>query len=289
MSKNSETITLNSSNIIPFSNNSKFEYSFSSSVNLINKTVGVQSISIYYSWYNINASLYNNHRFQYKWFDANGELNDIFTIIIPDGNYDITALNLFIQASMTGNGHYTTYGGEKQFYISIIDNPTYYSFQITFTPMYSADQISQNNPVLRGSNTWAFPSTPTTPQLIVNSTGNFGKIIGFSAGVYPDTPQSIKTRINSNQTPEISPITSIIVRCSLVKNSFSIPNDILYTFSQGSSSFGDLIEIKPSYLSTSNITNGSYNSFTLQLFDQNYKPINIIDNQILITLVIQDK
>lgn len=289
MSKNSETITLNESNIVPFSHNSKFEYAFTSSVNFKNKVVGIQSISLYYSWYNINASLYNNHKLQYKWFDTNGELNDVFTITIPDGNYDINALNLYIQSTMTTNGHYTTFNNEKQFYISMVDNPTYYSFQITFTPMYSQSQITQNNPIIKGNNTWEFPLNPLTPQLIINSTNNFGKILGFTAGAYPDVPQNVKFRINSNITPEISPITSIIARCSLVKNSFSIPNDIIYTFSQGSASFGDLIEIKPSYLSTNNITDGSYNSFSLQLFDQNYKQIHIIDKQILITLVIQDK
>ena len=52
----SNTIVLNSSNIVGIDNNTMV-YDFPSSVNFKNHKVAVESISINYSWYNISAAL----------------------------------------------------------------------------------------------------------------------------------------------------------------------------------------------------------------------------------------
>ena len=50
------TIVLNSTNIVSGSNNSSLTYRFPNSVTFDDHQVAVQSVSMYYSWTNINAT-----------------------------------------------------------------------------------------------------------------------------------------------------------------------------------------------------------------------------------------
>jgi hypothetical protein len=65
-------------------------------------------------------------------------------------------------------------------------------------------------------------------------------------------------------------------------------NDILYSFSIGSTLYADNISEKPNMLNWCNIADGQYNEITIQFFDQNYGFMNIRDAQVLITLIIED-
>ena len=71
MSNNSlrgqSVIILNQSNVDTSNpNNNSLSNSFPSSINLANTQIAVSSISMYYSWANVSASL-NNNKFSYKW------------------------------------------------------------------------------------------------------------------------------------------------------------------------------------------------------------------------------
>ena len=59
-------------------------------------TIAVSHINLFYSWFNI-TKVYNNNKFQYVWWDINGELTDIIDVVIPDGYYSINTLNEFLQ------------------------------------------------------------------------------------------------------------------------------------------------------------------------------------------------
>ena len=97
------TIILNSNNVVSGKNNSTLTYNFPSSVLFDNHKIAVHSISIYYSWCNISSALGNN-TFSYKW--VNGGTETIKTIIIPNGLYEITDINNFLQFNFIQNGHY---------------------------------------------------------------------------------------------------------------------------------------------------------------------------------------
>jgi hypothetical protein len=101
-----ETVFLNSSNLANRDNN-RLVYRFQQSVKFKKAKVALKSLSIYYSWFNISAD-YRNNSFQYNWFDPSGELTDVRTITIPDGNYDISTLNEYLQSKLIANQHYVT-------------------------------------------------------------------------------------------------------------------------------------------------------------------------------------
>jgi len=64
-----KTIVLNSTNLVNNGLNNQFVYVFPNSVNIKNSYIAVASVAIYYSWFNISASLGNNS-FSYTWYSA---------------------------------------------------------------------------------------------------------------------------------------------------------------------------------------------------------------------------
>lgn len=291
MGKQSQTILLNQKNVVEGSNNSKYEYMFKYPTQFENQEVALVSLAMYYSWYNINAQLYNNNLLQYKWID--GTVHDV---IFDNGKYQLTDIVKFIKYVMKANKHYVTTdaaGNDMLFYFDLIENPPYYCFQFLMDPLPSLAQTRSavDVPILfkAPDATWNFPSTPKTFQFLFPTTSNFNKLLGFNYGYTPNIPTSNAWTPNSDFTPVITPCNALVLRCNLVNNALSVPNDVIYTFTQGMTQFGDLIEKMPTNLVFSPVANGTYPSISITFMDQNYQPVQILDSQLLITLLIQDK
>ena len=280
-------ILINSSNLVAGTNNSKYEYSFPTTKVLNNSAVAMHSLQMYYSWYNINSSLYNNHQFKYKWWDSNGDMVDTFTVTIPDGYYTIPTLNLFFQSVMLKNLHYLydTIAKKNIFFLEFVENATYYSIQLNSVPMYQSGSVPVD---ITKSGTWIYPTNQETAIVTILSTGNFKDLVGFNAGSFPATLQSTLYQKLSDYTPQISPVTSVIVRCNLVNNDSAIPNDVLYSFTAGTSEWGSIIDVKPNNIYFSNIPNGTYSKIALTFYDQNHRSMHIQDPQLLMTLIIKE-
>ena len=60
----------------------------------------------YYSWTNINSSPLGNNIFSYTW--KVGSTVTTYTVTIPDGLYEISDLNSYLQYKFIANGHYLT-------------------------------------------------------------------------------------------------------------------------------------------------------------------------------------
>lgn len=281
-----KNILINSSHVIAGSNNSKYVYKFQTPETFTDHAIALNTLNCYYSWYNINSSLYNNNVFQYKWFDNSGALNTTKTVTIPDGFYSINSINLYLQSVMLANGHYLydTVAKKNIFFIEFISNPTYYAFQLNMTPMYASGSVPAT---ITKAGSWAYPTSQRTAQVIINSTNNFKQLIGFDAGTYPSGTVTTLFQQLSQNTPVISPCTSLVIRCNLVRNDLANPNDVLYSFTQGNSNFGDLLDERPSTVYYSPVQNGTYNEIVLTFLDQNFNPVHIKDSQMLITIMIK--
>lgn len=282
-----KNILINSSNVISGSNNTKYVYKFDQPQVFENNSIALSSLQIYYSWFNINSQLYNNNVFQYKWFNSSGVLSSTFTVTIPDGFYSITSINLYLQDIMLANGHYLydTTTKKNIFFIEFVENSTYYGFQLNMAPMYALGAVPSN---ITKKGTWQYPPTQRTAQLIINSTNNFGTLTGFDSGTYPSGTVSTLFQQLSQNVPIISPVSSVIMRCNLVRNDLANPNDVLHSFTTNLASFGDVLNIEPFSLVWSPIQKGTYGQITISFFDQNYNPMVIKDNQLLMTIVIKD-
>ena len=282
-------LILNSTNVVANSNNTKFIYQFPSAVKFEEGSqIAVSSINMFYSWFNINGNLYNNNTFSYVWFDATGALTVTVKVVIPNGNYSIATLNDYIQSVLVTNGHYIvqTSTGKFVYHIEMLTNPTYYAVQLNVYYMMTQATATASG-YTKGSNTWIFPATNLCPQVIIPSTNTFKSLIGFNSGNYPSTSASTSQSFLSAVTPTLSPVSSVVMTCSLCEQKYSLPDNVLFCFTSGNTSFGDMINIQQSALSFVNIRSGTYNQVQISLTDQNYGMMNINDPQLVIMLTIR--
>jgi hypothetical protein len=131
-----------------------------------------------------------------------------------------------------------------------------------------------------------FPATLKTPQLLVASNA-FRNIIGFNAGTYPAVVQTTTYSVLSSFTPQVSPVQSVILSCSLLNNRYSNPSTLLYSFSPAGVNFGNLIESNPNQYSFVPIQDGNYPNFDIQFLDQNFNPLAINDTNLVVMLLVE--
>ncbi len=75
----------------------------------------------------------------------------------------------------------------------------------------------------------------------------------------------------------------------MVNNPVVSPSDILDAFQISNTTFGANINYSPSVEKFVKLTKGSYSSMIITQTDQNNNPINLIDPNILITLLFRSK
>lgn len=274
-------IVLNSTNVVSGSNNSKYRFRFASTTSFQNDQIALSNINIYFSWFNITTQ-YNNNFFQYIWTDGGGGYT--YDVLIPDGAYEISTLNAYFQFIMVQNGHYLV-DDQKNFvyYAEIVLNPTFYAVEIKTYPLPTALPTGWTNPA-----GVMFPTVASTPQVIVPAT-NIRTLLGFDAGTYPSAVQSTAYNVLSQNTPQVATVQSVILLCSLLNNTLTNPNTFLYSIAPSNTQFGQLISVAVPELIFTDIVSGSYDSFEITLVDQNYVPLVVKDNNLIIQLVVRKR
>lgn len=284
-----ETVFFNNSHIVN-RNNNRLVYRFTNSTKFKGCKVALKSIHMYYSWFNISTE-YNNNQFQYTWFDSAGVLNQTITITIPSGNYSIETLNEYLQSQLITRGHYVTRTVNGQtsniYFFELLANSTFYKFQINCYPMPTAAQNTATYQYVKpAGSTWVYPAVSTTPQIIIQSTNNFKTLLGFNPGSYPSVVQQTKYDVVGQLIPQIDPVSSLLLHCSLVNQKYSYPNTILYSFTNNSEAFGAVLSVEPNALSWARVEDGSYNEISISITDQNYNEIVILDPMISVAILI---
>ena len=94
---------MNSSNLVQDGQNNKLIYKFPNSVVFKNNSIAVSSVSMYYSWFNISRAFMNN-TFSYSW--TQGTTITTYQVVIPDGLYEISQINAYLQFVMISNNTY---------------------------------------------------------------------------------------------------------------------------------------------------------------------------------------
>lgn len=271
-----KTIILNSKNST--SDVSKFTYKFPTTINFPKHEIALVNASVFYSWNNI-TSAYANNKFSYVWPVGNQTVN----ITIPDGFYTTAQINAYLQSIMVSNGHYLISGSNYVYYLELIENPSLYAIQLNSYPIPSVLPAGYSAP----ANWPGYPALASTPQFVVVQ-NDFTKIIGFNVGTYPTIVQASSYSKTSDFTPQISPVSSVILSCSLVDNKFSIPADVFFCFTPDKP-FGSLLDIRPYSFSWNEIAPGSYGQFDVVFYDQNFNLLKLKDTQIVIILAIRER
>lgn len=276
-------LILNSSSLVNDNNKSnKYRYSFpTGSVSFNNSKVAVSNINIYYSWFNITASANNN---SYQIIHPTLAGSTTLTITMPDGFYDIASINSYLQQELISNSFYLlNASGDYVYYAEFVSNANYYAIQYNAYEVPTALPAGWSNPA-----GMTFPAAAARPQLVVLA-NSFTDIIGFTAATYPAVLAGNNYSVLSSYTPQITPIQSLILSCTLLNNRYSNPSTILYSFTPGGATFGNLIESSPNQLSFVDIVDGNYNFFEVRFLDQDFNDVELNDSNLVIQLLIKTK
>ena len=276
------TLIFNNTNVVAGSNNSKYTYNFvGGGFQFVSgDKICVQTIQIPYSWFNISSSNGNNS-FGYK-------LNGItYTINLQNGFYQTSDLNNILQANLIANGHYLVDNyGNNVYFCQLSTNISLYGIQFDSFPIPASLPSGYTNPSNVLYNTVVI-STPTTIQLIIPST-QITSLLGFSAGTYPSVSQTTTYSVVSNKTPNLTPVNSVVIRCSAIYNNQVLPSDILYSFSPNVS-FGSNILISPTVEGWISCKEGTYSNIDITFVDQNFTSMLMNDSNICVQLLIKSK
>jgi hypothetical protein len=282
---NNETvypIILNTASVVNDIFKNKYIYTFpSGSVKFQNSKVALGNISMYYSWFNISVANQNN---TYSFNFPTNVGNVLYTVIMPDGFYTIAQLNDYLQQFCITNQLYLLDGsGNFVYFLAFRENPTYYSVEVDTFAVPTAAQLAglgYTNP-----NAIPLPLAATTTQLIVPNT-LFQNLIGFTAGSYPTVQGSTTQSFLSTFTPQVSPVQSLILSCSLLNNKYANPRTVLFSFSPNVG-FGSIIDVRPNEYFWVDVQNGNYASFQIEFLDQSFNPVVINDSNLIIQLLIK--
>lgn len=280
-------IVLDQQNLVADGTNSRFVYTFpNGGYTMKNDLIAVQSLSQYFSTFNISASLGNNIA-SYVWINTVS-----YPIVFPDGYYSIVDINAYIQSIMFANGHYVTNNSAPTLPIYFINwsaNTTRYAYQLDLkimnTTIYPLATFT-NGVSTNGTATWTRPvsGSPTCSQFVISA--NFSLLVGFAVGIYPTSQYQFSSQsFLSTTAPQILPQPVIFVYCSLVNNRAVIPNSLIYAYTPQGVAFGAIQTYEPrSELAWCRVLDGNYNQFVIELRDSNGFPITFQDPNTTIIL-----
>jgi hypothetical protein len=276
-----KTIVINSSNYLVGSGNT-FIYNFPNSKRFaVGSGIGVNSISIYNSIFNITAKRGNN-------LVSFSFLNTAYTFTIPDGFYSVSDLNYFLQSQMILNNLYLIANDSADFvyFVEIAINSVRYSTSLNFYVIPTESDALAQGYTKPSNATWSYPVSQRTPSLEFNQA--FGNLIGQSAGIYPPTAlYSSNIQYLSTKTPVISPVDSLIFTCNLVYSPYSIPNSVFYTLPI-SSQLGSLIQSNSTSIQYNDILPQAFSSLEINIYDQLFNRVFLNDTEMTLSLSIYE-
>jgi len=284
------TIVLNQSNIVGTGNNT-LTYKFPNSILFDNHEVAVQSISMYYSWMNINSSPLANNTFTYSWIV--GVTSTTYTVTIPDGLYEIAQINSYLQFRMIQNGTYLiNSAGQNVYYAELLIESTRYAVNLITYPVPTTLPTGWTAPLANPqSGSLAFVGYPTTTfNPVVTIPAKFNLIMGYTSGFATAVNTGVNTILSyfSSVAPQVQPIPSLLVTCSNVDNRYSIPNNVIYSV-VSDVAFGELISVKPNEYCWAGLLKGTQSQITIKFIGNDFSSISILDPNITIILVIRKK
>ena len=261
-------------------NNNAYQYAFPrGSVTFQDHEIALDSVNLFYNWYNIRAELGNNI-YYYTWIDGSPEN----TVEMPDGNYTVEQFNHFLEWTMITNKHYLIDGsGNYVYYLEWLRNPTSRLLQLISYPVPATTTYS-----LPPGATWSLPATDTTPQVRIDA-NNVRTLTGFTANTYPIAQQSTIYTTQGSTFTSFQPIVALNIECQLLYNNLSLPSTLLYTIAIPSVEAGTLITAKPTNYAFSPIKDGQYTDMLVRLTDQNGVAIKLQDPNLTMGFVVRSK
>lgn len=272
----SSAIIVNSNHIVDSENNSTFQIKFNRNVDFNNREIALVSATLYYSWRNITTE---NNRFQYKWVDG-----QTYDVVIPEGFYEISDINAFLQFEMRRHNHYLRTNGNNVYFIEFVVSPTQYSIDIITYPVPLLLPLDFEDPT---NGNFIFSSGSEQNPTITLLPG-FSELVGYEPNFTTNaSPASIKVS-SSTKAPNVNPNSSVIIVCDQATNDFESLG-YLHTISPAVS-IGSLINEKVSSPIYLKLKPGNYDSLTFRLINaKTYRPVEILDTEITLMFSVRQQ
>jgi len=277
------TITLTGANVVQDGLNSSLVYNFPNSIRFSDHSIAVAKISMYYSWTNINAFPLANNTFQYQTI-IGGVTQAAVTVTIPDGVYEISQLNEFLQFTFINAGFYLINDlGQNVYYAEWIVNPTLYSIQINTYPVPTSLPLGWTQPI----NWIGYPTVTYNPSLILLA--NFNKILGFAINFTTPLSSGVGNILSftSSIAPQVQPNPTLFVASSGIQNIYASPSSIIYSVTPVVA-VGEQIVDTPNEYVFSKFLEGTYSDIRLRFLGTDLNQIKLLDPTMTITLLIRD-
>lgn len=290
------TLVLNTSNLVPDGQNNKFVYKFPNSVQFTQNFIAFASCAIYYAWFNITATQGNN-TFSYNWVSGAGPAIT-YTIVVPDGLYEVATINQYLQFEMINNGHYlVNAAGANVYYAEFIVNASRYAVQINTYLFPIALPAGFTNPA-----GVVFPSVSFNPVITLPAKMNeiLGYVVNFATdqntnnAFVPPVSTFVSKLANgtisyiSTTAPNVQPNSSLLFSITNIDNAYAQPTSIIYTLVPVVA-VGELISERPANFIWNKLIPGTYNELRMTILGTDLQPIKINDPAMTIVLVIKDK
>ncbi|OQS03716.1 hypothetical protein THRCLA_21092 [Thraustotheca clavata] len=237
----------------------QFRYRFSQPIDFSQFECALGSISIFYNWKAITALPSTTTTYQ---------------ITLPDGTYTASDINNYLQYWSIQNNLYlinnTT--GDNYYFISCTENVSAYAIQFTMNPVKNITGYTA------ASGMPTMPATADTPQLIIDNSG-FGSIVGLNNAMYPLTQQTSQYVCSTDRS----------ISLSNPYNPIANNNQVFHAFTSAGVGFGGLITTCQGQGIAYCPMKGTNNEITLSFMDQNMQPLQIIDPNVCIRLLMRQK
>ena len=280
-------LVLNQTNVLNDGTNSSYVYTFPNGGYVFkDDLIGIQSISQYYSAFNITESNGNN-TFSYRWVNGN-----VYSVVFADGYYSLSDINAKLQSVMVSNTHYliNNQTGANVYFMNWSVNQSKYVYQLSVFPT-----TLSSYPLGTSGATFKYPTGVSgwqlnnqAPDCIIPA--KFNELVGFAVGEYPPALQTAPLSFLSTTAPQIVPSPSILVFCSLVNNRAVVPNNLIFAYTPSGVAFGQIQTYEPTAeLAWCKIMDGTYNQFVIQFRDQYGREIIFQDPNTTIILHTKNK
>ena len=287
------SIPFTSKNIVQNGFNNTLEYNLSgSAVDLKDCEITLSKLTMFNSVFNINGPIYGNNTFSIILPYTTGGVLSYYTldVSLPSGSYDYSVINSYIQNQLISLGFYLINAqGNYVYPLNISANSVRYACQFDLSPTNTTLPVGWSYAT---SGFWSsaggLPTTGNTPRIVISSA--MSSVFGITPATYPSALTTTKQSILSDFTPQLSPVSSFFLRCSLVNNPFSsTAPDVLTLFTDQGTSVGDQFAVSPPEYAWVSVPDQSVSKITLTINDQDFRFVKIEEPNITVELLIRSK
>jgi len=253
-----------------------------------NAKLSMESFHMYNSFFNIKQE-YGNNVLIYKWIDGTS-----YTFTIPDGYYEVAALDYFVKQECIKNNLYVHNSDNSEylfFHAFETDVNTYTNkINIIFFPDKALfTSLGYHLPDNASWLSWINTGTNWNSKLMIQlNIGGLNSYFGMSSNLFPKLVDSVAKNYyyKSDITPNLLHVNSLTLTCNLLDSPYNIESEYL-TSIRINNEFGGMISCNYSMDTRYTIRKGSYSEFTIRLLDENFLPFNIVDPNMSINLIIE--